>query len=90
VPKPKPADDHEAEYKDFNDFNTMVKIGEKQYLGNMGIEAEKFKKKWKREKGNGNTSNEESDEKPRDGGYQSHGEHLLSQKNRRNSRLINT
>ena len=56
----------------------------------MGIEAEKFKKKWKREKGNGNTSNEESDEKPRDGGYQQYGEKLLSHKNRSNSRYSNT
>jgi len=30
----------------------------------MGVEAEKFKKKWRREKGGGHTSNEESDEKP--------------------------
>ena len=39
----------------------------------MGIEAEKFKKKWKRNHG-GNTSNEESDEKSPKNGFKRFGD----------------
>ena len=51
----------------------------------MSVEAEKFKKKWKRDKG-GNTSNEESDEKTPHNGYQNYSEALLGQKIKRNGR----
>ena len=61
----------------------MVQIGEKKYLGTMGVEAEKFKKKWRREKGGGHTSNEESDEKPDNATF---GDFLIKEKSRRNSR----
>ena len=35
----------------------------------MGVESEKFKKKWSKVKVGGHTSNEESDEKPKEEKY---------------------
>tara|TARA_B110000285_G_C14510790_1_gene332245 strand:- start:56 stop:238 length:183 start_codon:yes stop_codon:yes gene_type:complete len=51
----------------------------------MSVETEKFKKKWRREKG-GHTSNEESDEKTPKAGFQNMTEAHLQERARRNSR----
>jgi hypothetical protein len=51
----------------------------------MSVETEKFKKKWRRDKG-GHTSNEDSDEKTPKAGFQNYTEALLQERARKNSR----
>ena len=44
APKPKPADDEE--FPAYDNFNKMVQIGETNYRGDMGVESQRYKKKW--------------------------------------------